>query len=135
MYFFGSCGTSNFHTNIYYVRPNSKWRPIWVFRPPKPQAAHSLGFLSKNLHLSRDATGGTALTTVFFLTLLPSSCQQSLHPAPEVFVTPIHRFPKERKNAASVWSEDVTSAGFKIYLREVTNFSGGHKHIRVVSTL
>jgi len=60
-------------------------------------------------------------------------CQQRLKPAPEVFVTPIHRFPQERKNAASVWTEDASSSGFKIFLREVTNFSGVHKHIRVVS--
>ena len=62
-------------------------------------------------------------------------CQQSLNPAPEVFVTPIHRVPKERKDAASVWSQDITQDGFKIMLREVTNFSGKHKLIRVVSAL
>lgn len=68
---------------------------------------------------------------VFF----PYFYEQILNPVPEVFVTPIHRFPQERKNAASVWSENVTSRGFKIFLRELINFSGGHKHIRVVSTL
>jgi len=50
-----------------------------------------------------------------------------------VFVTPVHSIPNQRKDAASVWSEDVTTFGFKIYLREVTNFSGGHANIRVVS--
>jgi len=50
-----------------------------------------------------------------------------------VFVTPVHSVPNQRKDAASVWSEDVTAFGFKICLREVTNFSGGHADIRVVS--
>ena len=54
---------------------------------------------------------------------------------PEVFVTPVHSIPHQRKDAASIWSEDVQSFGFKLYLREVTNFSGGHANIRVVSSL
>ncbi|XP_020628189.1 uncharacterized protein LOC110065395, partial [Orbicella faveolata] len=58
-----------------------------------------------------------------------------LNPVPEVFVTPVHSTPHQRKDAASVWSEDVTTFGFKLYLREVTNFSGGHANIRVVSLL
>lgn len=60
---------------------------------------------------------------------------QELNPVPEVFVTPVHGTPHQRKDAASVWSEDVTTFGFKLYLREVTNFSGGHANIRVVSLL
>jgi len=60
---------------------------------------------------------------------------QELKPVPEVFVTPVHSISHQRKDAASVWSEDVTTFGFKIYLREVTNFSGGHANIRVVSLL
>lgn len=48
-------------------------------------------------------------------------------------MTPIHSIPQDRQDAASVWSEDVTSSGFKLSLREVTNFSGGHRNIRVVS--
>ncbi|KAJ7393390.1 hypothetical protein OS493_006362 [Desmophyllum pertusum] len=54
-----------------------------------------------------------------------------LNPVPEVFVTPIHSIPQDRQDAASVWSEDVASSGFKLSLREVTNFSGGHRNIRV----
>ncbi|KAK2556579.1 hypothetical protein P5673_021492 [Acropora cervicornis] len=50
---------------------------------------------------------------------------------PEVFVTPIHRNPRDRKTATSIWTENVSSVGFKIFLRELTNFSGGHKHVRV----
>lgn len=60
---------------------------------------------------------------------------QELKPVPEVFVTPMHSIPQQRKDAASVWSEDVTTSGFKLNLREVTNFSGGHKNIRVVRSL
>ena len=58
---------------------------------------------------------------------------EELHLVPEVFVTPVHSIPHQRKDAASVWSRDVTTVGFKLYLREVTNFSGGHANIRVVS--
>ena len=54
---------------------------------------------------------------------------------PEVFVTPIHQHPRDRKSAASIWTEDVSGAGFKIFLRELTNFSGGHKGVVVVRTL
>ncbi|XP_078374513.1 uncharacterized protein LOC144658064 [Oculina patagonica] len=68
-------------------------------------------------------TSGTSHVEITF----PSE----LKPAPEVFVTAIHSIPQERKDAASAWSEDVTTLGFKIFLREVTNFSGGHKNIRV----
>lgn len=60
---------------------------------------------------------------------------QELNPVPEVFVTPVHSIPHQRKDAASIWSEDVESFGFTLYLREVTNFSGGHANIRVVSSL
>lgn len=60
---------------------------------------------------------------------------EELHLVPEVFVTPVHSIPHQRKDAASVWSRDVTTMGFKLYLREVTNFSGGHANIRVVSLL
>lgn len=60
---------------------------------------------------------------------------QELKPVPEVFVTPMHSIPQQRKDAASVWSEDVTTSGFKLNLREVKNFSGGHKNIRVVRSL
>ncbi|XP_068753660.1 uncharacterized protein [Montipora capricornis] len=49
----------------------------------------------------------------------------------EVFVTPIHRHPWERKSAASIWTEDVSGARFKIFLRELTNFNGGHKGVVV----
>jgi len=60
---------------------------------------------------------------------------QELNPVPEVFVTPVHSIPHQRKDAASIWSEDVESFGFTLYLREVTNFSGGHANIRVVRSL
>ncbi|KAK2556577.1 hypothetical protein P5673_021490, partial [Acropora cervicornis] len=60
-----------------------------------------------------------------------SAAGVTLSRAPEVFVTAIHRYPRDRKSAASVWTEDVNSVGFKIFLRELTNFSGEHKHIRV----
>ena len=60
---------------------------------------------------------------------------KELHSVPEVFVTPVHSIPHQRKDAASVWSRDVTTIGFELYLREVINFSGGHANIRVVSLL
>ena len=36
--------------------------------------------------------------------------------------TSIHRHPRDRKSAALIWTEDVSGAGFKIFLCQLTNF-------------
>ena len=52
---------------------------------------------------------------------------------PFVFVTVAHRNAGLKKDAASVWMEDITTASCKICLRELENYAGSHEDIYVVS--
>ena len=53
---------------------------------------------------------------------------------PSVLLTAKHAFPKRKRDAATLWSEDVTKTSFKICIREQQNFDGLHRNISVVST-
>ncbi|KAK3697874.1 hypothetical protein QZH41_010710, partial [Actinostola sp. cb2023] len=50
---------------------------------------------------------------------------------PYVYVTPVHSVVRNKRDAASVWAEDVTVSGFSICLRELKNFDGVHTSITV----
>ena len=52
---------------------------------------------------------------------------------PNVFVTSVHTTPQNKHDATSVWVEDITNIGFKACLRELKNFDGMHRDVRVVS--
>ncbi len=52
---------------------------------------------------------------------------------PSVFVTSVHYHAGLKRDAASVWVEDVTQSSFKICLRELQNYAGLHKDVYVVS--
>ena len=52
---------------------------------------------------------------------------------PSVFVTAAHHHAGLKRDAASVWIEDVTKSSFKICLRELQNYAGSHEDVYVVS--
>jgi len=54
---------------------------------------------------------------------------------PSVFVTAAHYRAGLKRDAASVWIEDVTQSSFKVCLRELQNYAGSHEDIYTVNTL
>ena len=54
---------------------------------------------------------------------------------PNVFATSVHTTAQNKHDATSVWVEDITNIGFKACLRELKNFDGLHKDVRVVGEL
>ena len=52
---------------------------------------------------------------------------------PFVFVTVAHHHAGLKRDAASVWLEDIAASSCKICLRELQNYAGSHKDIYVVS--
>ena len=49
-----------------------------------------------------------------------------------VFVTAAHHHAGLKRDAASVWVEDVTQSSFKVCLRELQNYAGSHEDVYVV---
>ena len=54
---------------------------------------------------------------------------------PSVFVTAAHHHAGLKRDAASVWIEDVTQSSFKVCLRELQNYAGSHEDVSVVSVI
>ncbi len=52
---------------------------------------------------------------------------------PSVFVTAEHNRAGLKRDAASVWIEDVKSSEFQVCLRELQNYAGSHFDVSVVS--
>jgi len=52
---------------------------------------------------------------------------------PSIFVTAAHHHAGLKRDAASVWIEDVTQSSFKVCLRELQNYAGSHEDVHVVS--
>jgi len=48
-------------------------------------------------------------------------------------VTAVHHNPGLKRDAASVWIEDVTQSSFSVCLRELQNYAGSHEDIHIVS--
>ena len=48
-------------------------------------------------------------------------------------MTAEHHNPGLKRDAASIWIEDVTQASCKVCLRELQNYAGSHKDVHVVS--
>ena len=59
--------------------------------------------------------------------------QNQFSSEPNVVLSAEHMVLKQKHDAATVWVEDVTTSSFKICLRELQNFDGLHKDVRVVS--
>ena len=54
---------------------------------------------------------------------------------PSVFVTAAHYRAGLKRDAASVWIEDVTQSSFKVCLRELQNYAGSHDDVYIVSVV
>ena len=54
---------------------------------------------------------------------------------PSVFVTVAHHHAGLKRDAASIWLEDITRSSFKICLRELQNYAGSHEDIYVVCSI
>jgi len=52
---------------------------------------------------------------------------------PSVFVTAVHHHAGLKRDAASLWIEDVTQSSLKVCLRELQNYAGSHEDVHVVS--
>ena len=52
---------------------------------------------------------------------------------PFVFLTVAHHHAGLKRDAASVWLENITTASCRICLRELENYAGSHEDIYVVS--
>ena len=52
---------------------------------------------------------------------------------PSVFVTAAHHHAGLKRDAASVWIEDITQSSFKVCLRELQNYAGSHEDVHIVS--
>lgn len=48
---------------------------------------------------------------------------------PLVFVTAAHHQTGLKRDAASVWIEDVMQSPFKVCLRELQNYAGSHEDV------
>lgn len=48
---------------------------------------------------------------------------------PLVFVTAAHHQAGLKRDAASVWIEDVMQSPFKVCLRELQNYAGSHEDV------
>ena len=51
---------------------------------------------------------------------------------PSVFVTAEHHHSGLKRDAASLWIEDVTQSSCNVCLRELQNYAGSHQDISVV---
>ena len=52
-----------------------------------------------------------------------------------MFVTAAHYRAGLKRDAASVWIEDVTQSSFKVCLRELQNYAGSHEDVYTVSVV
>ncbi|CAH3188037.1 unnamed protein product [Porites lobata] len=79
------------------------------------------GGISGEVHMSQWWTGTTCKTVRF-----PSFPKE-----PSVFVTVAHHHAGLKRDAASIWLEDITRSSFKTCLRELQNYAGSHEDIYV----
>ena len=52
-----------------------------------------------------------------------------------MFVTVAHHQPGLKRDAASIWLEDISLSSFKLCLRELQNYAGSHEDIYVVCSI
>ena len=64
---------------------------------------------------------------------MTSSCSQEFAKVPRILVTAEHTHENNMHDAASIWVEDPDKDSFKVCFRELQNFDGIHKNIKIVS--
>ncbi|CAH3195723.1 unnamed protein product [Porites evermanni] len=80
-----------------------------------------VGGVTGEVRMSQWWTGTTCKTVNF-----PSSVSFF---APSVFVTVAHHHAGLKRDAASIWLEDISLSSFKLCLRELQNYAGSHEDI------
>lgn len=65
---------------------------------------------------------------------MPVLFQGRFSAIPSVLLTAKHVALKRKKDAATLWTEDITRTSFQICIRELQNFDGFHRNISVVRT-
>ncbi|CAH3133210.1 unnamed protein product [Porites lobata] len=80
-----------------------------------------VGGVTGEVPMSQWWTGTTCKTVNF-----PSFSKE-----PSVFVTVAHHHPGLKRDAASIWLEDISLSSFKLCLRELQNYAGSHEDIYV----
>ncbi|CAH3179090.1 unnamed protein product [Porites evermanni] len=80
-----------------------------------------VGGVTAEVRMSQWWTGTTCKTVNF-----PSFSKE-----PSVFVTVAHHHAGLKRDAASVWLEDISQSSFKICLRELQNYAGSHEDVYV----
>ncbi|KAK3696537.1 hypothetical protein QZH41_015896 [Actinostola sp. cb2023] len=90
----------------------------WMAYSKTPQGSQS------GRHTLGKFVSGTTCEEIFF--------PRNFGGTPDVYATPVHKQVKEaRRDAATIWVEDVKPRSFKICMREMKNFNGDHKAIEV----
>ncbi|CAH3182494.1 unnamed protein product [Porites lobata] len=82
-----------------------------------------VGGVTGEVRMSQWWTGTTCKTVNF-----PSV---SFFAEPSVFVTVAHHHAGLKRDAASIWLEDISLSSFKLCLRELQNYAGSHEDIYV----
>ena len=67
-----------------------------------------------------------------FFDLFANVFQNRFSEIPSVLLTAKHAALKRKRDAATLWTEDITKTSFKICIRELQNFDGHHQNISVV---
>ncbi|CAH3176026.1 unnamed protein product [Porites lobata] len=80
-----------------------------------------VGGVTGEVRMSQWWTGTTCKTVNF-----PSFSKE-----PSVFVTAAHHHAGLKRDAASIWLEDISLSSFKLCLRELQNYAGSHEDIYV----
>ncbi|XP_022808787.1 uncharacterized protein LOC111345773, partial [Stylophora pistillata] len=80
-----------------------------------------VGGVADEVRLSQWWTGTTCKSVSF----------PSFSVMPSVFVTAAHHHAGLRRDAASVWVEDITQSSFKVCLRELQDYAGSHEDVHV----
>ena len=69
------------------------------------------------------------------LIIIPLFFKGKFSRKPSVFITAAHHHAGLKRDAASIWKEDISQSSFKICLRELQNYAGSHEDIYVVSAV
>ena len=78
-------------------------------------------------------TSSNRIFITHIASFLPFSNQDKFSKDPSVFVTAAHHRSGLKRDAASIWLEDIAQSSVKICLRELQNYAGSHEDIYVVS--
>ena len=132
-----TAGSHMWITSRIRVRPKAPWRDKRVC-PTGGTVPHARKSNSRRWigHLSTCSCCGNfvKLCSFWCTEVLLLLFQDNFVGVPYVVLSAEHTVLNQKHDAATAWVEDVTRSSFKICLREMQNFDGLHKDIKVVRT-